>query len=145
MAKRLIWSGEARRLLYRRLFEQFGPLDDWENSNSPGRGLDTAFEAFCSAFATVVGASSAEAVKHQIRFAMPESAQGSVWEQQVQTAIGNKAGALEEGFIGDRHLPHLYAVGKNKGPHEITEDIFAEETSAPSDHLKQTKPARSAP
>ena len=125
MAKRLIWSGEARRLLYRRLVEEFGPLDDWEKSNTPGRDLDAAFNDFCSAFAQVVGAASAEAVKHQIRFAMPESAEGSLWEQQVQTAIGNKAAALEEGFIGDKHLPHLYAVGKAQVSNKITEDIFA--------------------
>jgi len=129
MAKRLIWSGEARRLLYRRLIEQFGPFDEWNNSNSPGRGLDASFDEFCKAFATVVGASSAEAVKHQIRFAMPETEHGSLWEQQTQTAIGNKAAALEEGFIGDKHLPHVYAVGKGKTVREIKEDIFASKSN----------------
>lgn len=125
MAKKLIWSGEARRLLYRRLVEEFGPLDTWKKSNSPGRGRDAAFDEFCRAFAIVVGASSADAVKIQVRFAMPESNEGSLWEQQAQTAIANKAAALEEGFISDKHLPHLYAVGKGKTVREIKEDIFA--------------------
>jgi hypothetical protein len=61
---------------------------------------------------------------------MPESAEGSVWEQQVQTAIGNKAAALEEGFIGDKHLPHLLAVGKAK-VRETNVGIFAEEPPVP--------------
>jgi hypothetical protein len=129
MAKRQIWSGEARRLLYRRLVEEFGRFEEWKKSNSPGGGRDAAFEGFCKAFATVVGASSPEAVKHQIRFAMPETDRGSVWEQQTQTAIANKAAALEEGFIGDKHLPHLLAVGKGKVTREIKEDIFASKVS----------------
>jgi hypothetical protein len=105
-------------------------LDDWENSSSPGRGLDGAFEEFCSAFAIVVGAESGKAVKHQIRFAMPESEQGAVMKHQVGTSIGNKAAALEEGFISDRHLPHLLAVGKPRKVQSTDVDIFAEESAA---------------
>jgi hypothetical protein len=60
-----------------------------------------------------VGAESASAVKQQIRFAMPETTQGSNWRRQAQTAILNKAAALEMGFIKDGQLPDLVAVGRS--------------------------------
>ncbi len=43
---------------------------------------------------------------------MPESENGSTWDRQAQTAILNKAAALEAGFIEDSHLPDLLAVGR---------------------------------
>jgi hypothetical protein len=111
-----IWTGDVRRVLYKRLAREFGPLDIWEKSNSPGRGLDQRFEEFCDAFAKAIGAKSGEAVQHQIRFAMPESHRGSTWERQAQTAIMNKAAALEVGFIEDKHLPDVLAVGREAVP-----------------------------
>ena len=74
-----IWTGDVRRVLYRRLVEQFGALDKWKGTSSPGGGHDEKFSQFCEDFARVVGAKSGDAVKHRIRFAMPESARGSVW------------------------------------------------------------------
>lgn len=109
-----IWSGDVRRVLYKRLVELFGPYDEWEKTSSPGRGLDEEFDKFCRTFAQAVGAKSADAVKHQIRFAMPETKRGSTWERHAQTAILNKAAALEGGFITDKHLPDIYAVGRHK-------------------------------
>ena len=107
-----IWTGDVRRVLYKRLVKEFGPLDKWEKTNSPGRNLDQQFDEFCDVFAKAVGAKSGEAVRIQIRFAMPETAKGSSWGRQVQTAILNKAAALEAGFIEDKHLPDLQAVGR---------------------------------
>lgn len=109
-----IWSGDVRRLLYRRLGKLFGPSEKWEKGGSPGRGLDPEYEEFCTGFAEVVGAKSGDAVKHQIRFAMPESEHGSTWGRHAQTAILNKAAALETGFIKDSQLPNLRAVGRLK-------------------------------
>lgn len=107
-----IWTGDVRRVLYRRLVQRFGPSEQWEKTSLPGRGLDNEFEKFCQAFATAVGADSASAVKHQIRFAMPETEKGSTWGRHSQTAILNKAAALEMGFISDGQLPDLVAVGR---------------------------------
>ena len=107
-----IWTGDVRRILYRRLVRQFGPSETWEKTSSPGRGLDVDFESFCKVFAEAVGAKSAQAVKHQIRFAMPESQRGTSWGRHVQTAILNKAAALEMGFIKDSQLPNLLATGR---------------------------------
>jgi hypothetical protein len=107
-----IWTGDVRRVLYGRLVKEFGSYDKWEKANSPGRNLDQQFNEFCDAFAKAVGAKSGEAVQHQIRFAMPESREGSTWERHAQTAIMNKAAALEAGFIEDKHLPDLLAVGR---------------------------------
>jgi hypothetical protein len=107
-----IWTGEVRRVLYRRLVQQFGPYRGWKKTNSPGGTLDTKFDQFCDTFAKAVGAQSGNAVKHQIRFAMPESERGSTWGRHAQTAILNKAAALEAGFIEDKHLPDLLAVGR---------------------------------
>ena len=107
-----IWTGDIRRVLYKRLVEEFGPYDTWEKSGSPGRGVDKEFERFCEVFAKAIGAKSGKAVQHQIRFAMPETANGSNWGRQAQTAILNKAAALEGGFIEDKHLPNLHAVGR---------------------------------
>jgi hypothetical protein len=107
-----IWTGEVRRVLYERLVQLFGPSDKWAKTGSPGRGLDADFDKFCEVFAQAVGAKSGDAVKHQIRFAMPETERGSTWERHAQTAILNKAAALEAGFISDSQLPNLVAVGR---------------------------------
>jgi hypothetical protein len=106
-----IWTGDARRLLYGRLVKLFGPYDQWKKTSSPGGGKDTEFDEFCDGFAKVVGANSGDAVKHQVRFALPETQSGSTWGGQKQNAILNKAAALEAGFIRDKHLPNLLAVG----------------------------------
>ena len=107
-----IWTGDVRRVLYRRLVQKFGPSWDWKKSGAPGGELDAEFEEFCDVFARAVGAASASAVQMQIRFAMPESEQGSTWGRQAQTAILNKAAALEAGFIRDGQLPDLLALGR---------------------------------
>src|SRR4051812_34875805 len=107
-----IWSGEVRRVLYRRVVALFGPYSTWANKNSPGADRDADYEEFCGWFARAVGAKSAQAVQHQIRFAMPETQRGSSRGRQTQTAILNKPAALEAGFIEDKHLPDLVAVGR---------------------------------
>jgi hypothetical protein len=107
-----IWTGEVRRVLYARLVRQFGPSIKWKKASSPGRGLDEEFEKFCEAFAHAMGAKSGDAVRHQIRFALPETEHGSTWGRHAQTAILNKAAALETGFITDSQLPNLTAVGR---------------------------------
>jgi hypothetical protein len=107
-----IWTGNIRRVLYMRLVRRFGPSGKWKKTFSPGRGLDEEFDEFCKAFANAVGAKSGEAVKHQIRFAMPETEHGSTWGRHAQTAILNKTAALETGFITDSQLPNLTAVGR---------------------------------
>jgi hypothetical protein len=112
-----IWTHRVRRVLYARLVQIFGPLSSWEKRNSPGKNLDDEFSKFCDVFAQAVGAKSGDAVKHQIRLAMPETERGSSWGRQAQTAILNKAAALEAGFIEDKHLPDLLAVGRvSKAP-----------------------------
>jgi DNA-binding transcriptional regulator YdaS (Cro superfamily) len=110
---RMIWTGAAYRLLYQELVDKFGPYCDWEKKGSPGRNLDAGFKAFCSNFARIVGAKSGGAVGHQIRFAMPETSNGTTWTAmgQSRTAILNKAAALEMGFIRQKDLPDLYATG----------------------------------
>jgi hypothetical protein len=112
MARENVWTGEARRVLYQQLLKRFGPLKSWKNTSSPGGKLDKEFEKFCTEFANVIGAKSGEAVQHQIRFALPETPKGSTWTGQAQTATLNKAAALEAGFIENKHLPELLAVGR---------------------------------
>lgn len=109
-----IWTGDARRVLYKRLVDLFGPYIQWTKKSSPGRDRDADFWEFCEKFAAAVGAKSGKAVQHQIRFALPETERGSTWGRHAQTAILNKAAALEAGFIEDKHLPDLVAVGRLK-------------------------------
>ncbi len=119
-----IWTGDVRRVLYRRLVERFGAFDNWVGTSSPGPGHDENFNQFCDDFARVVGAKSGDAVKHQIRFAMPESAGGSVWQEgHARTAILNKAAALESGFIENRHLPNLRATEARKSLVKVAQVI----------------------
>jgi hypothetical protein len=109
-----IWTGDVRRVLYQRLVELFGPLSQWQRTNTPGGKQDAEFDQFCEDFARVVGANSAEAVRMQIRYAMPETDSGSIWEEgRARTAILNKAAALEAGFIENRHLPNILAYGRS--------------------------------
>jgi hypothetical protein len=112
MARREIWTGDVRRVLYRRLVELFGPYEEWEKAASPGKGRDEEFDEFCNVFAQTVGAKSGRAVQHQISFALPETESGSVWHAHAQVAILNKAAGLEAGFIRDKHLPNLLVVGR---------------------------------
>ena len=107
-----IWTGDVRRVLYKRLVQLFGPSDTWEKAGSPGRGLDADFDEFCEVYARAVGSKYPYAFKLQIRFAMPETEHGSTWDRHAQTAILNKAAALEAGFIRDGQLPKLVAVGR---------------------------------
>lgn len=111
-----IWTGDVRRVLYWRLIQLFGPSNTWQKVSSPGGGRDQDFDQFCEVFAKAVGAKSANAVKHQIRFALPETKRGSSWDRHAQTAILNKAAALEMGFIDDNQLPDLLAVGRSENP-----------------------------
>jgi hypothetical protein len=62
-----IWTGDARRLLYRRLVELFGPFAEWKGTQSPGGDQDETFNQFCDDYARAVGAKSGGAVKMQIR------------------------------------------------------------------------------
>jgi hypothetical protein len=110
MARREIWTGDVRRLLYRRLVELFGPYEEWQKAASPGKERDEEFDAFCNVFAQTVGAKSGRAVEYQIRFALPETESGRA--TQAQAAILNKAAALEAGFIRDKHLPNLLVLGR---------------------------------
>jgi hypothetical protein len=114
-----IWTGDVRRTLYKQLVKRFGPYSTREKTSSPGRNLDTEYEEFCENFARTVGAKSGNAVAHQVRFAMPETTRGSTWERQAQTAILNKAAALEAGFIEDKHLPDIHAVGRGTPVEEL--------------------------
>jgi hypothetical protein len=118
-----IWTGDIRRVLYHQLVKKFGPYDQWEKVSSPGGNRDKEFEKFCDSFAEAIGAKSGEAVQHQIRFAQPETPNESTWSRQAQTAILNKAAALEAGFIEDKHLPDL-AVGREKQPVLKEEDLW---------------------
>jgi hypothetical protein len=107
-----IWTRDVRRVLYKGLVRRFGTSDKWKKTSSPGRRRDQEFEEYCEVFAKAVGAKSGNAVKQQIRFAMPETEHGSTWKRHAQTAILNKAAALEMGFINDGQLPDLLAVGR---------------------------------
>ena len=128
-----IWTGEARRLLYARVVELFGTYAKWEKSASPGRGLDRAFEKFCKDFAKVVGANSGDAVQHQIRFALPETANGSYWEPSLApNAILNKAAAIEVGFIRRGQISTLLAVGGKPPSRGEMLARFARRTAEPA-------------
>jgi hypothetical protein len=106
-----IWTGDIRRLLYKRLVAEFGPYNTWTKTTSPGGERDAAFDEFCTAFAVAVGAKSGDAVKQQIDFALPQTEHSNTWNRQTQTAVLNKAAALEAGFIEEKHLPLGVALG----------------------------------
>jgi hypothetical protein len=109
----VIWTDTARTLLYQRLLQRFGSYATWKNVSSPGAEFDDAFDEFCENFARVIGAKSGGAVKHQIRFALPETERGSTFGRHAQNAILNKAAALRAGFVEDKHLPDLLAVKRS--------------------------------
>ena len=100
-----MWSAAARELLYCELVRQFGPLDEWTTSNRPGRGLDKKFVAFCAAFAALVGAKSANAVQHQIAFAVMTTVPES--RSLIANLMLNKAAAYHAGFISFGRFPGL--------------------------------------
>ena len=112
-----IWTNAKHDCLYERVVEQFGPYDEWTDTTLPGRGLNEAFRQFCADFARITGANSADAVHMQLRYAMPETAEGSTWDQaRARTAILNKAAALRAGFIRSAHLPTLMVSRRDANP-----------------------------
>ena len=114
--KSIIWTGTTRRHLYCELVRQFGAYKTWQKRHSPGKGRDREFDHFCEAFADTIGASSADAVKHQIAFALPISENGGArWNGGglAQNAILNIAAAYEVGFITSADFPTLVAANRN--------------------------------
>ena len=105
-----IWSATAYDLLYGELVRQFDPLWKWETQARPGRGLDEKFDAFCKAFAELVGAESARAVEMQIAYArmgtVPNaSAKAADGRSAMLNFILNKAAAYHAGFIRRTDVP----------------------------------------
>lgn len=116
-----IWTSTARKLLFEELVERFGPHSEWEKATAPGRGMDQEFEKFCELMAELVGANSADAVKHQIAFGSPVTGV-AVWNGPgfVQSAILNLAASFEAGFIVNSELPDLIAKRpKHKRTHRL--------------------------
>jgi hypothetical protein len=115
MKRTPIWTEVARKLLFEELVTRFGPYSEWEKIGSPGRDLDKKFERFCESMAELVGANSAEAVKHQIRFGLPIPGiarwQGS---GHAMTAILCLAASYQAGFIRSSDLPDLIATRRPK-------------------------------
>ena len=101
--KKLIWTPEARWLLYSQLVRRFGPLAGWN-------GKPDGYDAFCSHFAEIMAASSAEAVNMQIRFAFPVKRKAHWKQGHAHNAILNLAAALQAGFILFSDLPDLEAT-----------------------------------
>jgi hypothetical protein len=116
MTTKIIWTRAARDLLFETLVAKFGPHSTWEKATSPGKGQDAAFEDFCQQFADVVGASSGEAVKHQIAWGTPTPVGGKEhnWSDpgRAANAIRNLAAALDAEFIRSKDLPKLFAEGR---------------------------------
>jgi hypothetical protein len=114
--QREIWTRPARDLLFQTLVKKFGPYSNWEKSGSPGNGRDAEFDEFCEAFSKSVGAKSADAVKHQIRFGSPVT-NASTWKDgHVRTAIFALASALDAGFIGNADLPNIIRAVSSAEP-----------------------------
>jgi hypothetical protein len=58
----VIWTDEALGCLFQSLKRKFGPFEDWEFQQCPGRGFDIEFAKFLDHFKDVVGCRSAGAV-----------------------------------------------------------------------------------
>ena len=101
MARPTIWTPSVRLALYERLTTVFGPYETWAYATRPGKDLNDVFEKFCTDFAATFGATSGEAVVHQIMFAI---APGPLEGGLNRNAILNKAAAFEAGFITNGHL-----------------------------------------
>jgi hypothetical protein len=107
-----IWTKEARELLFSQLVDRFGPHASWEKHHSPGHGREGEFDTFCSAMAELVGAKSADAVKHQIAWGSPVTGRSRWNQSHACNAILNLAAALQFGFIKYSDLPTLEATSK---------------------------------
>jgi hypothetical protein len=119
MTKQVIWTAAARQLLFERLVAEFGPYSVWAGSGSPGRGLDKRYREFLEAFAIVTNANSADAVQHQIMFAVPVRGRAHWSGGHQRSAVMNLAAALSAGFIVQADLPDsLIAVGDDEVAHE---------------------------
>ena len=101
---RQMWTLRILLFLYECLVSEFGPNDDWERSDSPGRGLDDRYEVFCKAIGELRN-TTGRAVQQQIAYAVSE--QDSYAKPQARLALLNKAAAYEARFIRARDIPAI--------------------------------------
>jgi hypothetical protein len=100
-----IWTTVAYQLLYEQLVCRFGPHKDWASTHPPG------YWEFCAVFAELVGANSAQAVSHQIQFALGVRGDSEHhWKSgHARNAILNMSAAFWAGFIDNSYFPSLVA------------------------------------
>jgi hypothetical protein len=100
--RKVIWTPIARALLYEELRKQFGAHKTWPHATLPSD--KEAYHRFLAVFAELVGANSAEAVAHQISFAIQRA---TLSGEGAQNSILNKAAAFNAHFIDNEELSKI--------------------------------------
>lgn len=125
-SRTVIWNTASRHHMYSRLKSRFGVFHTWKSESPPG------YNSFLAEYAKQIGASSPQAVAHQIRFTVSackmKDGISNYWNQcQGRTGIGNLNAALESGFIRQRDLPDfIVRAGSRKGPKDPQPDLWEE-------------------
>ncbi len=121
-SRTVIWNTNSRHHMYSRLKAEFGVFSTWKSERPPG------YNKFLADYAKFIGASSPQAVAHQIRFTVScckmKDGVSNYWNQcQGRTGIGNLNAALESGFIRQLDLPDfIVRAGSRAGPKDKKED-----------------------
>jgi hypothetical protein len=103
------WNQEYRRLVYKKLFDEFGPLNEWHNSSNPTCNREE-FIKVLERIAMVLSELSGNecertAVEAQIAWGLNPIQNECTNRGYVSNFILNRSAAMEVGLIDSSNLP----------------------------------------
>lgn len=137
----LIWTLAVRMVLFESLVRLFGPYRKWTGTTLPGRGLDDAYRLFLKRFAKAVGASSAEAVAHQIRFGSPIIGVSHWNHSLTRQGVLCLAASFHAGFIEHKDFPVAFLYNgpmPRKAEKRFIRELRAVEEAHGPDHRRSS-------
>ena len=116
------WTQAIRKVMYLRIFEEFGPCSEWHNKNNPTGNLED-YKKFSTDIA--IGLSKltgkdftgkkendlGSAVRSQIAWGIQEIQQSCINAGAVTNFVNNRAIALEVGLIKSSDMPNCAEFG----------------------------------
>ena len=105
------WTKENRELLFKRVYQEFGSVENWQSRTNPTGDKDD-YVNFLSdmsvAFSTLTRKNvSPKGVKQQIDWAVQHSQKSCQSRGHVYNFIMNRAAAIEAGVIKSSDLPEM--------------------------------------
>jgi hypothetical protein len=101
-----IWSPTVYNFMYSELVSRFGAHNEWEAETYPSQAQKAEYDQFCADMASLVGATSADAVKQQVSLAIGKR-EWSPKRGFTITVMKNIVAAYQCGFINLSYVPSV--------------------------------------